>query len=72
MLVFREEQPEEDSVQNDCSDISEPDTQPADNESSPEHEANYETEESMQVVLDNYDNPVIHTDDNNEALMVDF
>ena len=51
-------------MQNDCSDIWELDTQPAENVSLLEHKANYKTGENMCVVLDNYDAPVIHADDN--------
>ena len=65
MLVFRKEQSEWNLIQNDCSDIWELDTQLAENVSLLEHKANYKTAENMWVVLDNYDAPVIHTDDNN-------
>ena len=65
MLVFRKEQSEWNLIQNDCSDIWELDTQLAGNVSLLEHKANYKTAENMWVVLDNYDAPVIHTDDNN-------
>ena len=65
MLVFREEQPEWNLMQNDCSDIWELDTQPAENVSLLEHKANCKTGENMWVVSDNYDAPVIHADDNN-------
>ena len=45
--MFLEEQPEQDSVQKDPSNMPELDTQSAENESLPQHKANYKREENM-------------------------
>ena len=58
-------------MQNDTFNIPELDTEPAENESLPEHKANNETEENMVDVLDNYDAQVIHMGNSNECSMVD-
>ena len=42
-----QEQPKQDSVQNNPSNIPEIDTQPAENESLPDYKSNYEREENM-------------------------
>ena len=69
MLVL-EEQPKQDSVWNNPSNIPELDTQPAENESLPDHKSNYEREENMVDAKDNCDAAVIYIGNNNEVPMV--
>lgn len=53
--MFLEEQPEQDSVQKNPSNIPELDIQLAEYESLPEHKVNYKREESMIDILDDGD-----------------
>ena len=53
--MFLEEQPEQDSVQKNPSNIPELDIQLAEYESLPEHKVSYKREESMVDILDNGD-----------------
>ena len=69
MLVL-EEQPKQDYVQKNSSNIPEFDAQPAENESLQDFKSNYEREEKIVDAKDNCDAPVIYMGKNNEVPMI--